>query len=70
MSVPIAFKYNQNAKYRTSGVYETTHQFSLVNETIQVNKNDTFTVRFTNIWTDYKLPKITDSKIYIYTTIG
>jgi hypothetical protein len=64
MSVPDSFKYNQDAKYRTGGVYETTHQFSLVNQTIQVNKKHNFKERFPNIWTSYKLPKITDSKTY------
>ena len=36
--IPSAFKYNQDAKYRVGGVNEPTHQFSLVNQTITVNK--------------------------------
>jgi hypothetical protein len=64
MSVPTAFKYNQDAKYRVSGVNETKHQFNLVNQDIQVNKNDNYAVRFPSIWDKYKLPKITDSKVY------
>jgi len=34
-----AFKYNHDAKYRTGGVYESTHQFSLVNQDIWINEN-------------------------------
>ena len=58
MAIPNAFKYNQDAKYRTNGAYNPTHQFSLVNQEIRVNKKGSFHVRFPNIWADYKLPKV------------
>ena len=64
MSIPPAFKYNQDAKYQTGGVYEQTHQFSLVNQTITINNPNNFSVRFPSIWGDYKLPQIKDSEIY------
>ena len=51
----ISFKYNQDLKYRTGGVYEPTHQFSLVNQDIWVNKNNKFSVKFPSIWLSYKL---------------
>jgi len=59
-----AFRYIPDVKYRTGGVYETTHQFSLVNQSIQVNKNGKFNVRFPNIWIAYKLPKVKEPEIY------
>lgn len=64
MNIPPAFKYNQDVNYRTGGVFETTHQFSLVNQTIQVNKRGKFSVRFPNIWLKYKLPKVKEPEIY------
>ena len=64
MSIPLTFKFDPDVKYRTGGVFETTHQFSLVNQSIQVNKHSSFKAKFPNIWTNYKLPKITDSKSY------
>ena len=63
MSDRSAFKYVQDT-YRTGGVYETTYQFSLVNQTIQVNKHNNFTVRFPNIWMNYKLPLVRDAEVY------
>ena len=61
----IAFKLkSDDFEYRTGGVYEPTHLFSLVNQTIQVNKTSNFTKRFPNIWEGYKLPKITDIEVY------
>ena len=59
-----AFKYNQNVKYRTGGVYEPTHRFSLVNQTIYANKSGHFLVKFPNIWVNYKLPRVTDAQVY------
>ena len=64
MSIPIAFKYNSNAKYSIGGVYAPSHEFSLVHQTITIKQNGSFEVRFPDIWLDYKLPKITDSKKY------
>ena len=64
MSVSPAFKYNEHIEYRVGGVYSATHQFSLVNQNIQINKTGRFTAKFPNIWDAYKLPKIKDSKIY------
>ena len=58
------FKLNQDVKYRTGGVFEPSHHFSLVNQTIQVNKHGNFSTRFPNIWLKYKLPKITEPEIY------
>ena len=58
------FKTNLEVKYRVGGVYNPTHQFSLVNQEIWVNKNNKFDVRFLNIWVGYKLPKITDLALY------
>ena len=63
MNIPQDFKYNQEAKYRVGGVYGQTHQLSLVNQTITINKNN-FTARFPNIWINYKLPQIKDPQIY------
>ena len=64
MTISSAFKYNSHAMYRTGGVYETTHQFSLVNQIIQINKNNNFEVRFPNIWQSYKLPLVKEPEIY------
>ena len=58
------FRYNSNVKYRTGGVYEPTHQFSLVNQDIWVNKNSKFIIKFPDVWRGYKLPKITDLQLY------
>ena len=33
-----SFKYNEDAKYRVGGVYEPSHQFSLVHQTITIKK--------------------------------
>ena len=59
-----AFRYNHNVKYQTGGVYKPTHQFSLVNQSIRVNKKSSFDVRFPSIWDGYKLPPIQYSKDY------
>ena len=64
MSISFSFKYNQNTSYRVGGVYNPTHQFSLVNQTIYINKQDKFNVSFQNIWADYKLPRITSEDTY------
>ena len=64
MNISAAFKHIQNVKYRAGGVYSPTHQFSLVNQDIWVNENSKFSVKFPNIWMSYKLPKITDLKLY------
>ena len=44
-----SFKYNEDAKYRTGGVYEPTHQFSLVHDKITIKRGKSFDVRFPNI---------------------
>ncbi len=64
MNIPTAFKYNQNTSYRVGGVYDPNHNFSLVNQTIYINKQEKFNVHFQNIWTDYKLPRITSQETY------
>jgi hypothetical protein len=64
MSIPQSFKYKSDVKYRVGGVYEPTHQFSLVNQTIQVNKRGKFKALFPNIWRKYKLPPIEHEEHY------
>ena len=59
-----AFQYNSDAKYSVGGVYKPTHQFSLVNQTIQVNTRGSFTAKFFNIWNKYKLPPVEHESIY------
>ena len=58
------FKFNQDAKYRVGGVYEPTHQFSLVHQTITIKRGKSFDVRFPNIWIKYKLPQVKTAEIY------
>ena len=59
-----SFKYNEDAKYRTGGVYEPTHQFSLVHQVITIKRGKSFDVRFPNIWLSYKLPLVKEATIY------
>ena len=59
-----SFKYNEDAKYRTGGVYEQTHQFSLVHQKITIKRGKSFDVRFPNIWLSYKLPLVKEAAIY------
>ena len=49
---------------RTGGVFEPTHNFSLVTQYIQVNKKGKFHVKFPNIWLSYKLPKVVEKETY------
>ena len=58
------FKFNQDAKYRVGGVYEPTHQFSLVHQTITIKPKRSFDVRLPNIWIKYKLPQVKTAEIY------
>ena len=58
------FKYNEDAKYRTGGVYKQTHQFSLVHQMITIKRGKSFDVRFPNIWLSYKLPLVKEAVIY------
>ena len=64
MSITRPFKFNADVEYRTGCAFETTHQFSLVHQIIQVNERSNFSVRFPNIWQDYKLPKVKEPEIY------
>ena len=59
-----SFKFNEDAKYRVGGVYEPTHQFSLVHQTITIKPKRSFDVRLPNIWLSYKLPKVKSPEIY------
>ena len=59
-----SFKYNEDAKYRTGGVYEPTHQFSLVHQVITIKRGKSFDVRFPNIWLSYKLPLVKEAETY------
>ena len=59
-----SFKYNEDAKYRTGGVYKPTHQFSLVHQVITIKRGKSFDVRFPNIWLSYKLPLVKEAAIY------
>ena len=59
-----SFKYNEDAKYRTGGVYEPTHQLSLVHQVITIKRGKSFDVRFPNIWLSYKLPLVKEAAIY------
>ena len=59
-----SFKYNEDAKSRVGGVYEPTHQFSLVHQMITIKRGKSFDVRFPNIWLSYKLPLVKEAKIY------
>ena len=59
-----SFKFNEDAKYRVGGVYEPTHQFSLVHQTITIKPKRSFDVRLPNIWIKYKLPKVKSPEIY------
>ena len=49
---------------RVGGVFEPTHEFSLVNQEIRINKKSSFYVKFPNIWQGYKLPRIMEKEIY------
>ena len=59
-----SFKYNEDAKSRVGGVYEQTHQFSLVHQKITIKRGKSFDVRFPNIWLSYKLPLVKEAEIY------
>ena len=52
-----SFKFNEDAKYRVGGVYEPSHQFSLVHQTITIKKGKSFDVRLPNIWIKYNYLK-------------
>ena len=64
MNIPSAFKYNSDVKYRIGGVFEPTHQFSLINQIITIKRNSNFKVSFLSFWESYKLPQIKDKKVY------
>ena len=49
---------------RPGGVNEPIHNFSLVEQDIQVRANGHFHVRFPNVWDRYKLPKVTEKEVY------
>ena len=59
-----SFMFNEDAKYRVGGVYEPTHQFSLVHQTITIKPKRSFDVRLPNIWVKYKLPQVKTAEIY------
>ena len=59
-----SFKFNQDAKYRVGGVYEPSHQFSLVHQTITIKPKRSFDVRLPNIWLSYKLPLVKEAEMY------
>ena len=59
-----SFKFNEDAKYRVGGVYEPTHQFSLVHQTITIKPKRSFDVRLPNIWIKYKLPQVKTAEMY------
>ena len=59
-----SFKFNEDAKYRVGGVYEPSHQFSLVHQTITIKPKRSFDVRLPNIWIKYKLPQVKTAEIY------
>ena len=58
------FKFNPDAKYRTGGVYNPTHQFSLVHQVITIKQDKSFDVRFPDIWKSYKLPLVKKPETY------
>ena len=57
-----SFKFNEDAEYRTGGVYEPTDQFSLVHQMITIKRG--FDVRLPNIWQSYKLSLVKSPEIY------
>ena len=59
-----SFKFNEDVKYRVGGVYEPSHQFSLVHQTITIKPKRSFDVRLPNIWIKYKLPQVKTAEIY------
>ena len=59
-----SFTFNEDAEYRTGGVYEPKHQFSLVHQMITIKRGKSFDVRFPNIWQSYKLPLVKIPEIY------
>ena len=59
-----SFKFNEDAKSRVGGVYEPTHQFSLVHQMITIKRGKSFEVRFLNIWQSYKLPLVKSPETY------
>ena len=44
-----SFKFNDDAEYRTGGVYEPTHQFSLVYQMTTIKRGKSFDARLPNI---------------------
>ena len=64
MTISSAFKYNSQVKYSIGASYSSTHQFSLVNQTITIKPNANFKVRFPSIWNNYKLPQIKTKETY------
>ena len=56
MSITKPFKFNEYVEYRVGGVYDSTHQFSLVHQRITIKEGKSFDVRFPNIWQSYKAP--------------
>ena len=59
-----SLKFNEDAEFRVGGVYEQTHQFSLVHQMITIKRGKSFDVRFPNIWQSYKLPLVKEAEIY------
>ena len=59
-----SFKFNEDAKYRVGGVYEPSHQFSLVHQTITIKPKRSLDVRLPNIWIKYKLPQVKTAEMY------
>ncbi len=49
---------------RPGGVYEPSHEFSLVDQDVHATQRDSFRVRFPNVWESYKFPRITDKVTY------
>ena len=58
------FKFNEDAEYRIGGVYNPSHEFSLVHQAITIKRGKSFDVRLPNIWQSYKLPLVKEAEIY------
>ena len=56
-----SFKFNESAKSRVGGVFEPTHQFSLVHQMITIKRGKSFDVR---IWQSYKIPLVKEAETY------
>ena len=59
-----------DVQYRVGGVYEPTHQFSLVNQQITIKHNKSIDVRLPNIWNEYILPQVKDQETSYKTWIN